>query len=197
MKYLYACFISIASAVGLSAQTIQFDLIGQGGSGLLSTNVVAGDTGGGSGGEFSTGIWLNQSTNILTIDVAWGSGNGFTDLTGVATNAHIHGPASQSGTAGVVIGLTSSPFSFSTGASNGSISGAIDLNTVSLPSGSVLQDLNDGNWYINIHTAANPGGEIRGNLVQVSAVPEPSTYAFLAGLGALGLVGTRRRRPVA
>jgi hypothetical protein len=26
-------------------------------------------------------------------------------------------------------------------------------------------DLLDGKWYVNVHTAANPGGEIRGQLM--------------------------------
>jgi len=31
-----------------------------------------------------------------------------------------------------------------------------------------VTDLNDGKWYFNIHTAANPGGEIRGNIAAKS-----------------------------
>ena len=30
-----------------------------------------------------------------------------------------------------------------------------------------IADLNAGKWYFNIHTAANPGGEIRGQLKEV------------------------------
>lgn len=43
-----------------------------------------------------------------------------------------------------------------------------------------------GNWYINIHTQAYPGGEIRG---QVERVPLPSTLALFC----LGLLAIRRR----
>jgi hypothetical protein len=50
-----------------------------------------------------------------------------------------------------------------------------------------------GETYINIHTSAFPGGEIRGFL---AAVPEPSTWAMML-IGFLGLgfaFRTSRRR---
>ena len=47
-----------------------------------------------------------------------------------------------------------------------------------------------GEAYFNIHTTANPGGEIRGFLI---GVPEPSTLA-LFGVGLVGLGALRRRR---
>jgi len=50
-------------------------------------------------------------------------------------------------------------------------------------------DLLAGNTYINIHTPAHPGGEIRGQLIPV---PEPATIAGL-GVG-VGLLALRRRR---
>ncbi len=50
-----------------------------------------------------------------------------------------------------------------------------------------LGNLKNGELYVNLHNAAFPGGEIRGQLV-----PEPST-ACLFGLALLG-VGTLRRR---
>jgi hypothetical protein len=59
----------------------------------------------------------------------------------------------------------------------------------------LLADLQAGLAYVNIHTAAHGGGEIRGQLTQVSAVPETSTYAMLAaGLGVIGFVARRRKQ---
>jgi hypothetical protein len=49
--------------------------------------------------------------------------------------------------------------------------------------------------YVNVHTALKPSGAVRGQLIQVSAVPEPSTYAMLLlGVAALGFVARRRQR---
>lgn len=45
-----------------------------------------------------------------------------------------------------------------------------------------IDELRSGLWYINVHSATYPGGEIRGQLLPV---PEPSTYA----LGAVALLG--------
>jgi hypothetical protein len=50
-------------------------------------------------------------------------------------------------------------------------------------------DLLNGKYYINIHTANNGGGEIRGFLV---AVPEPS--GALLGAAGLGLLACRCQR---
>jgi CHRD domain/PEP-CTERM motif len=47
-----------------------------------------------------------------------------------------------------------------------------------------------GQTYLNIHTTANPGGEIRGQLV---ATPEPNTMVVLS-TGLLGMATVLRKR---
>ena len=71
-------------------------------------------------------------------------------LSGPATAAHIHGPAAEGQNAGVLIGFNnpvSSP-----------MSGQVTLTPAQ------FADLRDGKLYVNVHTAANKGGEIRGQL---------------------------------
>lgn len=55
-------------------------------------------------------------------------------------------------------------------------------------SGDNVDDLFAGNIYVNFHTSAYPGGEVRG---QLFVVPAP---AGLAAMGLVGLAGARRRR---
>jgi hypothetical protein len=78
-------------------------------------------------------------------------------LSGTATGAHIHAPANAGGTAGVVVDLK--PFTGDYSAS-GSITGTTELTPA------VLVNLIDGLGYINFHTATNPGGEVRGQILR-------------------------------
>ncbi|HWP89403.1 MAG TPA: CHRD domain-containing protein [Burkholderiales bacterium] len=56
----------------------------------------------------------------------------------------------------------------------------------------LINGLLSGLTYLNVHTNAFPGGEIRGFVVQV---PEPETYALLlAGLAVIGIAMRKRRR---
>lgn len=180
-------FIFLAAALPASSAVILLDLSGKAGSGLISGNqntVINGTPG--SGGEIGAGITYDNATNVLTINVAWGFANGFTNLTGNGVAGHIHGPTPSGGTASftqdasVLFNLDDTP------AWNPSASaGGITNRTIILTE---LQeaDLLAGRYYINIHTGTNGGGEIRGNLV-----PEPSV-ACLGLAGAL-LAGYRRR----
>ena len=57
---------------------------------------------------------------------------------------------------------------------------------------SLVNGLLGGLTYLNVHSSAFPGGEIRGFVVQI---PEPETYALLlAGLAMIGIAMRKRRR---
>lgn len=162
--------------------------------GLLPSNETGSSVSSATGGEIGAGITFDDSTNILTVNVGWGSGNGFADLTGTATAAHFHGPGDMNTATGVALALSTQPGSilWDSDPASGSITGWVDLDTVSLGNGATIADLMNGLWYLNVHTTANPGGEIRGNLV---AVPEPASAPLLLGmLTATLLFATRRRR---
>jgi len=55
-----------------------------------------------------------------------------------------------------------------------------------------LSEMIAGNAYFNAHTAANPDGEIRGQII-CTTIPEPATIAVL-GIGLASLLLLRRRR---
>ena len=76
----------------------------------------------------------------------------FKDLTGPATMAHIHGPAEAGANAGVI-----APLAAATGTQ---ITGSVTLTEAQ------VAELKAGKYYVNIHTAANKGGEIRGQITQ-------------------------------
>jgi hypothetical protein len=61
----------------------------------------------------------------------------------------------------------------------------------------LIAGIENGQTYFNIHTSMNPGGEIRTELdpLGAPATPIPATLPlFATGLGALGLLGWRRKR---
>ena len=75
----------------------------------------------------------------------------FKDLTGPAVAAHFHGPGEPGKNAGIVL-----PFK----SAQSPIEGTATLTDAQ------VADLIAGKWYANIHTAANPGGELRGQMVK-------------------------------
>lgn len=97
-----------------------------------------------SKGTGTAKVALDTTKKTLTWTVT------YSGLTGPATMAHFHGPAPVGKAAGVAIPLTpplASP-----------IKGASPITDAQ------IADLKAGLWYVNIHTAAHPGGEIRGQL---------------------------------
>jgi hypothetical protein len=187
-------FAALAAALVLvnvtNAAVHLFDLSGKGGTGLLSTNennVINGNPG--SGGEIGAGIFYDDVTNLLTINIGWGSGHGFTNLTGIATDHHIHGPTVSSAPAGfnenasVRIGLASLA-GFNNSATMGGFSGTISLDATQ------ETELLAQRYYLNVHTSVNGPGEIRGHLV---IVPEPCCLLLFACASVLTLLGRRQR----
>ena len=82
--------------------------------------------------------------------------------------AHIHGPANATQTAGVRMDLYVPPAgttaSFTTTAPLAGGVGVVRAGGITQDSLIVL--LRNGNSYANVHTSANPGGELRGQLIK-------------------------------
>ena len=136
----------------------------------------------------------NDFGTLTTTDDTYNFALSAFDLTGAATGYHIHAAAPAGANAGVVVNLASASFL----ALNVGGSLLVGGNGVMAPNASFLSNLQAGLAYINIHTAAFSGGEIRGQLIQVAVVPEPSTYAMLgAGLLAIGAIARRRAKKAA
>lgn len=90
---------------------------------------------------------LDTDTNELKYHVE------FSGLTGPVVAAHFHGPAAVGTNAKPQIPIKTSP-----------LASPIDGKATITPE--QAKDLLDGKWYFNLHTSANPGGEIRGQLVK-------------------------------
>jgi hypothetical protein len=88
---------------------------------------------------------LDTEARVLTWTVT------YADLTGPALGAHFHGPSEQGKNAGIVL-----PFK----SAQSPIEGTATLTE------NQVADLLAGKWYANIHTQANPGGELRGQMMK-------------------------------
>jgi hypothetical protein len=86
-----------------------------------------------------------------------------TGLSGAATAAHIHGPADQTQAAGPIVTFTGLSTSTSGQLKTGTITATDNPGTISLDSLKTL--FRNGRAYINVHTAANQNGEVRGQII--------------------------------
>jgi len=132
--------LTAAFAAGLmsaaSAATINYHAT------LTSKSEVPPTASSGSGDLLAT---LDTSKKTLTYTLT------YMGLTGPATAAHFHGPGAVGANAGVAVPIGVPPANPVT-------------NTVTLTDAQI-KDLEAGKWYANVHTKANPAGEIRGQLM--------------------------------
>ncbi|MEO8558093.1 MAG: CHRD domain-containing protein [Rhodospirillales bacterium] len=98
-----------------------------------------------STGKGTADVWYDPGSHTLSWTVT------YSGLTGPATAAHFHGPAGPGANAGVVVPIGTS------GMGN-PVTGSIVLDDAK------AAQLAGGQWYVNIHTDKNKGGEIRGQV---------------------------------
>jgi hypothetical protein len=161
----------------------------------------------GATGSGSVTVDYDDVANTLLINASWSG------LSGLTTVSHIHCCTAVPGTGTIGVAVTPGTLpGFPAGTSSGSYtsplldltsSGTFTAGFISTFAGGVLGNaddallagMNGGRAYFNIHTAAFPGGEIRGFLHQV---PEPQTFWLLSvGMAGLFLAGRRRGVSVA
>ena len=95
-------------------------------------------------GSGRTRAWYNRETRTLTWAAEWQG------LSGPATAAHFHGPAAPGANAGVQVPIPHA--------------GPMPRTGAAVLTQAQEADLLAGRWYVNVHTAAHPGGEIRGQV---------------------------------
>ena len=91
---------------------------------------------------------VDATLSPVTLVLAWNVS--FSGLSGPVTGAHFHGPAVGGEIAGVVVPINGALLSPITGSAVLTASQAAELNA--------------GKWYLNLHTAAYPNGEVRGQV---------------------------------
>ena len=99
-----------------------------------------------SSGKGTADIDYDAATKKLTWKVT------YSGLSGPATAAHFHGPAEAGKNAGVAVAIPNATSSPAEGSATLTDAQAADLAA--------------GKYYVNVHTAANPGGEIRGQVTK-------------------------------
>ncbi len=93
-------------------------------------------------------LTYDPATRVVTWNVS------YSGLSGAATMAHFHGPAAEGKNGPPVIWLAEKGATVAN-----PIKGQATLTSEQ------AQQFTTGEWYINVHTGANPNGEIRGQVL--------------------------------
>jgi CHRD domain len=136
--FINACLADGLFSSAAGAATLQYHAV------LRGSSEVPPTTTNGIGELYAT---LDSATKQLTYTLS------FSGLTGPAGAAHFHGPALAGVNADVVVPIT------------GNL--AEPVHATPTPTEAQMKDLAAGKLYVNVHTAANKGGEIRGQLMQL------------------------------
>jgi hypothetical protein len=132
-----ALAMALSSSSGVRAEMLSYKVA------LKSASEVPPNTSGGSG---TADVTYDTQTKQLKWKVS------YSGLSGPATTAHFHGPAEPGKNAGVMIPIQNIATSPAEGSATLTDAQAADLM--------------GGRLYVNVHTAANPGGEIRGQVTK-------------------------------
>ena len=124
------------------AQHLGIQITKWGGAKFLWTDEVPPTTGTGSGTDTVT---LDTATKTITYNVT------YSGLSGPAAAAHIHCGAAAGANSGVAV-----PFP----------KAASPISGTATMTDAQIADLEAGKCYVNVHTAANKGGEVRAQLTK-------------------------------
>lgn len=178
MKKILIIGASVAGVVAANAALLTVDFVG--GSGGPGQEVPAVTAPGATLSASSGSIYFNESSLGISVNNVL-----YNNLSGPATGAGLYN-ASKGVSGPKFADLTVTTLVL--GSTSGLLNGVVPIGSVG------YQQLLLGNLYINVLTAKNPAGEVRGQLgLTGGSIPEPAETAGIIGLGLAGFALWRRR----